>query len=134
MDDLTSELDLRKVEPPWEAVRDETERVAHLRVPSAQVLASMEHPPGSAEVCRRGSAPAQPRRAEVYFIVRELRTKAGPGAGPAAAPSISWAFETIEKFPDTSAHSGVCFWIIIAFDALRLPSSPVVSRPWVTNN
>jgi hypothetical protein len=27
MDDLTSELDLRKVEPPWEAVRDETERV-----------------------------------------------------------------------------------------------------------
>jgi hypothetical protein len=28
MDDLTSELDLRKVEPPWEAVRDETERVA----------------------------------------------------------------------------------------------------------
>jgi hypothetical protein len=28
MDDLTSELDLRKVEPPWEAIRDETERVA----------------------------------------------------------------------------------------------------------
>jgi hypothetical protein len=28
MDDLTSELDLRKVEPPREAVRDETERVA----------------------------------------------------------------------------------------------------------
>jgi hypothetical protein len=28
MDDLTSELDLRKAEPPWEAVRDETERVA----------------------------------------------------------------------------------------------------------
>jgi hypothetical protein len=28
MDDLTSELDLRKVEPPWEAVRDEAERVA----------------------------------------------------------------------------------------------------------
>jgi hypothetical protein len=28
MDDLTSELDLRKVEPPWEAIKDETERVA----------------------------------------------------------------------------------------------------------
>jgi hypothetical protein len=28
MDDLTSELDLRKVEPPREAVRDETKRVA----------------------------------------------------------------------------------------------------------
>jgi hypothetical protein len=28
MDDLTSELDLRKVGPPWEAVRDETERLA----------------------------------------------------------------------------------------------------------
>jgi hypothetical protein len=36
-----------------------------------------------------------------------------------AMTSISWAFEIIEKFPDTSAHSGVCFWIIIAFDALR---------------
>jgi hypothetical protein len=33
--------------------------------------------------------------------------------------SISWAFEIIEKFPDMSAYSGVCFWIIIALDALR---------------
>jgi hypothetical protein len=33
--------------------------------------------------------------------------------------SISWAFEIIEKFPDTGAHSGVCFGITIAFNALR---------------
>jgi len=66
MDDLTSELDLRKVEPPWEAIRDETERVAQ----RIRAMMIQKHTPECAPVSGNFSMISKAHEIEVLAALR----------------------------------------------------------------